>query len=533
MLRKASLSYLIASLMTIIFILIEIGIRSAVFSPFVLLDSNKENNPKVFISHSLFQGDYLLTYQDGSFKDLSEPAFQLGGKQIHFTEIPSTNGTSTIEAGKIMEDEAVVFLRRGFEPIHEAINIEKVSHDPFFTKYHLTNLTETTKIETVFKHSPTLITFITLIGILLPALLCLFFNLHESMKNLFTLFIPFILAIFLPLGLNYHFLMGYVLSITGSYVISIILSILVPSFLSVLLTAYSFEFTTKDSPEDVEEHEGTLEDSFLMSHREQVVLFGGVTLSLFYFGSYLLLPLSFQAKIMDNLFLFCAWYFALVILFIVGYSFIQKVLNQYEVLHTDEFMKISKEIEEKTNQKVKIWKKKGSQHEVNAWIYSFQVPFSRTVHVYVTEGLLDEFDLEEIRAILFHEMGHAKLKHTHFTIFLTLIVTLLMGISMYYARQIMLANGWWQYILIFPIGIIIMIFMTEWLPKKISRLFEIQADNFAVSHLENKTLYLNTLIKLSNLIEEEDGDERKSEWRESHPSFEKRIENIKKINQRH
>ncbi|BBP89675.1 hypothetical protein BsIDN1_32930 [Bacillus safensis] len=75
----------------------------------------------------------------------------------------------------------------------------------------------------------------------------------------------------------------------------------------------------------------------------------------------------------------------------------------------------------------------------------------RRVDVYVTEGLLDKFDKDEIRAILYHEMGHAKLKHAHYTMFLTLIVTLFMGISMYYARQVMLAtNGWWQYVLIFP-----------------------------------------------------------------------------------
>lgn len=110
--------------------------------------------------------------------------------------------------------------------------------------------------------------------------------------------------------------------------------------------------------------------------------------------------------------------------------------------------------------------KKDSQHDVNAWIYSFQLPFRRKVNLYVTEGLIDKFDTEEIRAILFHEMGHVKLKHAHFTIYLTVIVTLLMGISMYYARQVMLANGWWQYILLFPAGILIMIFMTEWSQRK-------------------------------------------------------------------
>ncbi|MCQ6277181.1 M48 family metalloprotease [Bacillus sp. V3B] len=531
MLRKASLSYLIASIVTILVILIEVGFRSAVVSPFVILDSSKENTPKVLIAHALFQGDYLLTYQDKSFNNNSEAAFQLGGQQLNFTEIPLTNGISTINTD-LMNEKAEVFLRRGFEPINdEKLNVEEVSQNPLFTKFQLTNLSESPlKVETRFKYSTSFITTVTLMGIILPALLFIFFNLNESMKNLFTLFIPFVLAVILPLGLNYYFLMGYVLSFTGSYIVSIFLSILVPGFISILLTAYSFEYITKDhSSEDLEEKEASLGDSFLLNTREQIGIFGTVTLSLVYFGSYLLFPLSIHSKIMDNLYLFCAWYFALLVLFVAGYILIQKIINKYEVLITDDFMDIVKDIERKTNQKVNILIKKDSIHDVNAWIYSFQLPFTKTVNVYVTEGLLEKFEIEEIRAILFHEMGHMKLKHAHFTVLLTFIVTLLMGISMYYARQFMLANGWWQYILIFPAGVFVMIFITEWLPKKISRLFEIQADNFAISLLENKTLYVNTLVKLSSLIEEEGGDSnRKSEWRESHPSFEKRIKNVKK-----
>lgn len=61
MLRKAFLSYLTASMITIIVIMIELGFRSAVVSPFVLLDSNKESNPKVFVAHSLYQGDVNLS----------------------------------------------------------------------------------------------------------------------------------------------------------------------------------------------------------------------------------------------------------------------------------------------------------------------------------------------------------------------------------------------------------------------------------------------------------------------------------------
>ncbi|MDG3043656.1 hypothetical protein OE903_05625 [Bacillus sp. B6(2022)] len=57
--------------------MIEVGIRSAVVSPFVLLDSNKDNNPKVLISHSLYQGIFI-NLSKGHSKDRSEAAFQLG-----------------------------------------------------------------------------------------------------------------------------------------------------------------------------------------------------------------------------------------------------------------------------------------------------------------------------------------------------------------------------------------------------------------------------------------------------------------------
>ena len=46
MLRKASLSYLIASIITIIVILIEVGIRSAVVSHLFYLTRTKKTIPK-------------------------------------------------------------------------------------------------------------------------------------------------------------------------------------------------------------------------------------------------------------------------------------------------------------------------------------------------------------------------------------------------------------------------------------------------------------------------------------------------------
>lgn len=53
----------------------------------------------------------------------------------------------------------------------------------------------------------------------------------------------------------------------------------------------------------------------------------------------------------------------------------------------------------------------------------------------------------------------------------------------------MLVFGWWQYILIFPIGVVLLILLIEWLPNKISQMFEHEADEYAVRQLGNKNLY--------------------------------------------
>lgn len=131
--------------------------------------------------------------------------------------------------------------------------------------------------------------------------------------------------------------------------------------------------------------------------------------------------------------------------------------------------------------------------------------------------------------MLFHEIGHIKLKHGRWILAITFGVAIAVSLIMFFARKIMLGFGWWHYIFIFPIGVIILMLLTEWLPNKISKMFEHQADEYAVRQSGDKDLYIRTLVKLNRISEKEDGEfaSRRKEWKETHPSFQKRINFIK------
>ncbi|WP_375338777.1 M48 family metalloprotease [Aeribacillus composti] len=62
-------------------------------------------------------------------------------------------------------------------------------------------------------------------------------------------------------------------------------------------------------------------------------------------------------------------------------------------------------------------------------------------------------------------------------------------------------------------------------------MFEHQADEFAVRQLGNKELYIQTLMKLERISEKENDefDFKRKEWKETHPSFQKRINFIKDL----
>lgn len=144
---------------------------------------------------------------------------------------------------------------------------------------------------------------------------------------------------------------------------------------------------------------------------------------------------------------------------------------------------------------------------------------------------MKKFTLDELKAVLFHEIGHMKRKRGRWILSLTFGIATLTSITLFFTRKVMLGHGWWQYIVLLPVSVVVLIWLTEWLPNKISKMFEHQADEYAVRQLGDKELYIQTLRKLQQISEIEDGEfvGKRKEWKKTHPSFEKRINVLKKL----
>lgn len=85
---------LIAAFSVAVVTMIELGIRSAVLSPFILFDSNKEEEEiqKAFTGYSIYQGDYLLNIQSNTDVGNNRPlAFQIGHTNYQFRKINREN----------------------------------------------------------------------------------------------------------------------------------------------------------------------------------------------------------------------------------------------------------------------------------------------------------------------------------------------------------------------------------------------------------------------------------------------------------
>ncbi|MFD1409025.1 M48 family metalloprotease [Kroppenstedtia eburnea] len=527
--KSALIILLIAAFSSAVVVMVELGIRSAVLSPFILLDSKKEEGvQKVLTGYSIYQGDYLLDIQNNTTATGEQPlAFHIGNTVYGFSEIHTEN------VALLAGDEWKVMTRRGIDAeIGHDAKIQSSDRKFFFNEYTIrapeNNASFSLHLKPEF--SRPLILFIYLGSFLLPCLLALFFNQVLSMRNLFSLFFPFILAGILPLLLNYHFTMGYALLLTDSYIWSILLCIFVPSFLSVSFATAVYQYTVK-SDGDSDENEEMKETGFLaFTRRETIGLSLLVAGGLAYFFSFFLLPLSVYVKITDKWYLFILWYLSLTLVIMAVYTVLHRFMGNYaNVGLTEPFASLKNSIEDTCKTKVSLFMKQDSEHETNAWVYSAPFTSRKGVRIYMTEGLMKNFTLDEIKAVLFHEIGHIKLKHGRWILAITFGVAIAVSLIMFFARKIMLGFGWWHYIFIFPIGVIILMLLTEWLPNKISKMFEHQADEYAVRQSGDKDLYIRTLVKLNRISEKEDGEfaSRRKEWKETHPSFQKRINFIK------
>lgn len=529
--KSALIFLLVAAFSSAAVVMVELGVRSAVLSPFILLDSQKEEGVhKMLTGYSIYQGDYLLDIQknDAAKTDDQPLVFHIGDTSYKFSEIHSKD--VALPAG----DELTVMTRRGIDAVfsHDT-TIQSSDRKFFFNEYTILAPENSGLFSFHLKpeFSKPLIFLMYVGSFLLPCLLALFFNHVLSMRNLFTLFFPFILAGILPLILNYHFTMGYALLLTGSYIWSILLCIFVPSFLSVALTTAVYQYTVKSDEE--EDFAGNQETGFLhFTKRESVGISLLIAGGLAYFFTFFLLPMSLYVKITDRWYYFIAWYLSLTLIIMVVYTVLHRFMGNYNnVGLTEPFANLKNTIEQVCRTKVNLFMKKDSRHETNAWVYSAPFTSKKGINIYMTEGLMKNFTLDEIKAVLFHEIGHIKLKHGRWILAITFGVAVAISLIMFFTRKIMLGFGWWHYIAIFPIGVVVLILLTEWLPNKISKMFEHQADEYAVRQSGDKDLYIQTLMKLNKITEKEDGEfaSKRKEWKETHPSFQKRINFIKDL----
>lgn len=529
--KRMLIFLLVTAFFTVSVIMVELSIRSAVLSPFILLDSKKNVGvQKLLTGYSIYQGDYLLDIENTEEDSTNRPlAFHIGPIDYQFIKVNTEN--IILPAG----EELTVMTRRGVEPsFSKEVTIQSSKRKFFFNEYTIRAAKNdgSFSIQLKTEFSKTLTFLIYGCSFLLPFLLALFINKVLPWRNLFTLFVPFILAGILPLILNYHFSMGYALLLTKSYIWSILLCIFLPTFLSVSLTTAIYQWTIK-SDEDIEGESEMEESDFLeFSKKEKVVIFVLTIGSLAYFFSFFLFPLSLYVKIVDKWYLFAAWYLSLTLIIMLVYTVIHRFMGNYEnVGFTEQFYSLKKTIEAACSINVNLFTKKESENETNAWVYSTPFASKKSINIYMTEGLIKKFTLDEVKAVLFHEIGHIKRKHGRWILFITFGVATLISLLMFFTRKIMLGFGWGQYILIFPVGIIALIGLTEWLPNKISKMFEHQADEFAVRQLGNKELYIQTLMKLERISEKENDefDFKRKVWKETHPSFQKRINFIKDL----
>lgn len=533
MIKKISLCYIIASIITIFIMIVETTVRSPLLSPLLLINetpSYEETNGRVLTGHSSIQGDYFLSinYKKSLNSELMNPSFKFQLLNNDYAYYSLDNTKQIIKENQTYE----VITRSGIKiSIDDQTNLE--NKQTFFTNHYFIESEKLKKINYELNFSNWIVAISTLLSIIIPPIMFLayryFVNRKHGIENIFLIFAPYLLSILLPLIVNYHFLINFLLLHTASYLISIIVSIFLPILLSSILTIKAGEYYSKAiinyKKENNYYYEPPKNDEEQSSNREGHKFVVLLNLLILYFSLYFILPLSFQAIVINNLFLFSIWFISVTILVFIISSLLHNYTGNYKRLNKDhELNNFIKNIEKHTSLVINVYIKRHSLEESNAWVYSINFRRNKSLNIFITEGLLENFTEEEISSILYHEIGHIRLNHGQYILLLSLLVSALTSILLFYARQLMLSYGWWQYFMVLPFGAIFLILITEWLPKKISKIFEHKADEYAVQGTNNKELYIQTLLKLERLNKtEQEYKVKQREWKSSHPTLQKRI----------
>lgn len=137
-------------------------------------------------------------------------------------------------------------------------------------------------------------------------------------------------------------------------------------------------------------------------------------------------------------------------------------------------------------------------------------------HIYVTDHMIDTFSVDEIRAVLAHEVGH--IRHRHLWWYLAIALGggfLIPHMTAALSMLAFMGDSIWSFMISFGIYWGVMF-------KAFSRRFERQADRFAVAATGDVAIFLQSLEKLA----EANGTVRTySKWDifQTHPPIEERV----------
>ncbi len=143
----------------------------------------------------------------------------------------------------------------------------------------------------------------------------------------------------------------------------------------------------------------------------------------------------------------------------------------------------------------------------------------------LTKALLDLLTIDELKGVLLHEYAHCKLRHGIKLMSLAILISIPIIISIYYIFITIESE-------LLSIAISISIFIPSYIALMLitriySRRFEIEADIFATSNLEDPKIYLSILKKIRRVNSYSHVPRIKLLF-STHPSIEERIEEIAK-----
>lgn len=146
------------------------------------------------------------------------------------------------------------------------------------------------------------------------------------------------------------------------------------------------------------------------------------------------------------------------------------------------------------------------------------LPYLRLI--IIANNLKSNLNEDELKAVIYHEIGHHEKKHILKLFFINIIIYTIYYILFDYLFSLKL-NQLYETLMVVLVGAIGGL-MFYYIPNKILYYLEYQADNFSARHL-NKKFLISALIKFDNLT---NGELTKGNI--NHPNLEKRLKNLEK-----